>query len=78
MESSELKFVLGDKLPTYYEAAISIFSVAAKPSSSKMKKTINAYAKCLIDIWENVFSSKHVMRRNAVIERVEKLVSLSI
>ena len=55
---------MGDKLLTYYEAAISIFFVAAKPSSSKMKKTINKYA---IEIWENLFSCKHDLRRKAVI-----------
>ena len=40
----QLKFVLGDVLPTYYDAAISIFSVAVKPSTTKMKNTINQYA----------------------------------
>ena len=47
MEEVELKFLLGDVLPTYYEAAISIFSVAVKPSTSKMKKAINGYANFL-------------------------------
>ena len=39
-EEVEIKFVLGDKLPTYYEAAISIFSVASKPSTPNMTKAI--------------------------------------
>ena len=29
-------FVLGDKLPTIYEVAISIFNVATSPKSKKM------------------------------------------
>ena len=34
-------FVLGDKLPTYYDAAISIYIVATKPKSKKMVSTSN-------------------------------------
>ena len=75
-ESRELQFILGDVLPTYYEAAISIFSVAVKPSSSKMRKAINGYANSLIDMWERSFTSKHVLRRKSVVKRIEKLVSL--
>ena len=76
MEEVQLKFVLGDVLPTYYEAAIAIFSVAVKPSTPKMKQAINAYANSLIEIWERSFTSKHVLGKTAVIGRIEKLVSL--
>ena len=31
-----LHFILGDKLPTIYDAAISIFSVATQPDTNKM------------------------------------------
>ena len=75
-EEVQLKFVLGDVLPTYYDAAISIFSVAVKPSTPKMKQAINAYANSLIDIWERSFTNKHVLGRNAVVGKIEKLVSL--
>ena len=40
----EVKFILGDVLPTYYDAAISIFSVASKPGTAKMKAVIRSYA----------------------------------
>ena len=76
MEETEVKFVLGDVLPTYYEVAISIFSAASKPDSAKMKKMINAYAMSLLDMWERSFTAKHVLRRQAVVERIQKLVSL--
>jgi len=33
---SNLYFVLGDKLPTTYDAVISIYSVATQPETSKM------------------------------------------
>ena len=56
--------------------AISIFSVASKPGTAKMKAVIRSYAYALIDIWEKSFTSKHVLGRNAVIDRLEKLVKL--
>ena len=48
--SEKLVFVLGDKLPTYYNAAISIFQVASKPRSKKMINSVHIYACSLIDI----------------------------
>lgn len=56
MEEVQLKFVVGDVLPTYDEAAISIFSVAVKPSTSKMKQVINGYGNSLINMWERSFT----------------------
>ena len=34
--SEKVVFVLVEKLPTYYDAAISIYMVATKPKSKKM------------------------------------------
>ena len=48
--SEKLVFVLGDKLPTYYDAAMSIYMVATKPKSKKIVSSINSYSKALIDI----------------------------
>ena len=36
MSSEKINFVLGDKLPTVYDAAISIFEVATQPEQKKM------------------------------------------
>ena len=69
-------FVLGDILPTYYDAAIAIFRIASKPDAPKMKETINSYAKALVDMWEQSFTSHHVLSRPAVVDRLTKLVSL--
>ena len=44
-------FVLGDKLPTNYDVAIAIFSVAQKLKSDKMKHCIRAYVTALINLW---------------------------
>ena len=38
--SEKVLFVLGDKLPTYYDAAISIYIVATKPKSKTIVSTI--------------------------------------
>ena len=72
----EIIFVLGDVLPTYYDVAISIFSVATKPNSAKMNDTINRYANALIEIWVKSFGTNHVMSRRGVVMRLEKLVQL--
>ena len=72
----DIKFVLGEILLTYCDAAISIFSVAVKPTSSKMKETINSYINSLIEVWEKSFTSNHVLRCQGLVERPEKLVSL--
>ena len=75
MGETNVIFILGDTLPTYYDIAISLFSVATKPGSSKMDDTINKYANALIETWEKSFTSKHVLRRKAVVGRIQKLVS---
>ena len=53
-------FVLGDKLPTMHEAAISIYSVSKKDSESR-DKAVHAYAVALQDVWHKSFGEKHVI-----------------
>ena len=68
-------FVLGDKLPRYYDAAIAIFTIAQKPKSDKMKLCIQAYVAALIDIWTKSFGVEHILNRGCVTKRVETLVT---
>lgn len=75
-EAVNLRFVLGDTLPTYYDVAISIFSVAVNPASSKMKNAIYSYATSLNEMWEKSFTSQHVIKRCNTIKRIENLVQL--
>ena len=70
----DIVFILGDKLPTYYDAAIAIFSVCRKVNSAKMDAVIRKYADAVILMWEKSFSLKYVMSRNGVIKHIEKLV----
>ena len=72
--TGEIIFVLGDYLPTYYEAGIAIYSQATKPKSPKMDIAIKAYAKSLTTAWENSFGEKHVLSRSNVVNKLEKLV----
>ena len=55
---------------------ISFFSVVMKANSLKMKETINSYANSAMEISEKSSTSNHVLRHKAVVERLEKLVSL--
>ena len=48
-------------LPTY-DVAISLFSVATKSGSAKMKETIHKYSAALIGLWEKSFGYKHVTK----------------
>ena len=70
--SEKVVFVLGDTLPTYYDAAISIYMVATQPKSKKMVNTINSYTKALIDIWKRSFGD--VTSRISVTNKLQKLV----
>ena len=49
---SEIHFSLGDKLPTVYDAVITIYSISTQPTSSKMGSVIRQYGLTLIAIWE--------------------------
>ena len=60
----------------YPHVMISFFSVVMKANSLKMKETINSYANSAMEISEKSSTSNHVLRHKAVVERLEKLVSL--
>ena len=68
-------FMLGDKLPTYYDAAIAIFNVTQNSRRNKMKSTIQAYYVALVNIWTKSFSKDHVVTQRAIITKLEKLVA---
>ena len=72
---AEILFVLGDTLPTYYDVAIAIFSVATKLNSTKMKETIRYYSKRLIEVWGKAFGPSHVLTIKSVMSKIEKLVT---
>ena len=73
--SEDIKFMLGDKLSTYYDAAIAIFNVTQNPRRNKMKRTIQAYYVALVNIWTKSFSKDNVMTWQAITTKSEKLVT---
>ena len=71
---SEIHFSLGDKLPTVYDAVITIYSISIQPTSSKMGSVIHQYGLTLIAIWENAFGKKHVMSLSGVKLKLKKVI----
>ena len=71
--SEKVVFVLGNKLLTYNDAAISIYMITSKPKSKKVVGTINSYTKALIDIWKRSFGDLHVTSRSSVTNKLQKL-----
>ena len=73
-EPKELIFVLGDKLPLIYEAAISITSYApgrAPTRETKKRSTaVNCYCIALIDLWSKAFGQEHVQMEKLVAQKI--------
>ena len=72
---ADSKFELGDKLPTYYEAAIAIFKVTQIPNRPKMKSVLTSYYSSLVELWVKSFGADHVMTNKSVMAKLEKLVN---
>ena len=71
----KILFILGDKLPTYYDAAIAIYSVTQNIKSDKMLHCISSYATALISIWTKAFGDDHVIYRTNVINKIKEVVT---
>ena len=67
-------FVLGDKLATMHEAAISIYSVSKKDSESR-DKAVHAYAVALQDVWHKSFGEKHVIGLKPIKKRLRDILT---
>ena len=73
MEAEEkIVFIMGDKIPSYYDVAISPFQVSTR-RGDQGKKAINSYYKSLVDCWTKGFGTAHVLSRQAVIKKLEKV-----
>ena len=79
--STELIFVLGEKLPWVTEAVISIYNYAPGGSAKKGKESkrrkdaVNAYVKCLIEMWSKAFGSEN-MERKVVANKIRNGLAL--
>ena len=73
--AGDFTFVLGDRLPLAYDAALAIHSVA-RGSKTKVRTTaIHRYALVLRDVWVKSFTETHVLGIKAVKQRLTKIVS---
>ena len=66
----DYKFILGDKLPTIYDAAIAVHSVAKGTQSCSRTTAIHKYALALREMWVKSFTEKHVIHLNSVKKRL--------
>ena len=74
VNNSVMEPLVTDKLPTRFEVAVAIFSLATKPGSAKMNATINDYGKALVEVWQKSFTKKHVINLTGVKFHLTKLV----
>ena len=73
--SDHFVFILDDQLPTYYNAALSIFTVASKPNTQKMSSAINSYSLALMNVWTKSFGKGHIMSRSSITKKLVKLTN---
>ena len=74
VNNSVMEPLVAEKLPTRYEVAIAIFSLATKPGSAKMNAAINSYGKDLVEVWQKSFTKEHVMALTPVKYQLTKLM----
>ena len=80
--STELVFVLDEKLPWVTEAVISIYNYAPGGSVKKGKvfkrgkDAVNAYLKSLIEMWSKDFGCGNIMERKDVANKIRNVLAL--
>ena len=73
--AEEINIYLGDKLPTVYDAAIALLSMATKPKSEKMHSATLKYRKSLISMWHCLFGKEHTISIPTVTRKLELIVT---
>ena len=61
-----MELLVAGTLPTRFDVAVAIFSLATKPGSAKMKAAVTSYGKALIEAWQMSFTKEHVMAITSV------------
>ena len=75
---TEVRFVLGDKLPWVSEMVLAIVSYAPGGSpkenkeSATRKTAVKSYAICLVNLWNKAFSQEYVCSRVTVQKKIRK------
>ena len=65
---------LGDRLPTIYDVAKTIFHYSKALNSNKRKDVVHRYAVAVRNIWIKSFTEKHVLSLTSVKNRIEKIM----
>ena len=65
---------IGDKLPTIYEATLTIFHYSKKITSVKRKTVINKYADAVRNMWIRSFDDDHVLSLSSVRRKLENIM----
>ena len=82
--STELVFVLSEKLSWVTEVVISIYNYASGGSPKKWKESrrrkdaVNAYIKSLMEMWSKAFDSENIMERKAVANKIRNGLALQL
>ena len=65
---------LGDRLPTIYDVAKTIFYYSKALNLNKRKDVVHSYAVAVRNIWIKSFTEKHVLSLTSVKNRIEKIM----
>ena len=72
-ESESYLFIIGDKLPTYYDVAISLFEVCTRREGEKARSTLISYYTALMNVWTKSFGEGHRLTRKSIMKKLEKV-----
>ena len=65
---------LGDRLPTIYDIAQTIFHYSKTLNLNKRKEVAHRYAVAVRNIWFKSFTEKHVLSLTSAKNRIEKIM----
>ena len=65
---------IGDRLPTIYDVAMTVYHYSKAPRSNKRKQTAQRYAEAVRNVWVKSFTESHVVHLTTVKRRVEYIM----
>ena len=66
-----IEYVLGNKLPTKYDAIIDLFKGCSRPTSSKMASQVSSYSLALIWQWVMAFGTVFITDLRTVKDKID-------
>ena len=65
---------MGDKLPTMYDAATSIYNISAAHKSERRDSAINTFMLSLRQMWAKAFGEEHVIGEKYIKKRLKEIL----